>query len=166
MGKKNARGFATGNISDNWVLGTLGDNVAVKSSGFGQSSRHMTVISLDVGFTLKGLTPGEGPIDFGVAHSDYTVGEIIENLSSNAGWDSGNLIEMEQSRRMVRLLGSFEGQQANEDWNDGKFKRVRLRWPVSAGAEIVAFAINRSDAALTTGAEMEAKGKGYIRNHG
>ncbi len=162
----NSRNFAVGNLSSSVTLLTLDDNT-VKEGDLGESTLSgYRVISIDGTWSIHDLTPGEGPIDFGVAHSDYSVAEILQALSSNAGWAPTDLIEMEQSRRLVRLIGTFSGQDANETFNDGKPKRTKLRWPFRANQNMVMFAVNRSGAALTTGAVLEVAGKAYLRHNG
>ncbi len=162
-GRNNGRRFATGNISTSINLLTLGDNIAISANmGDTTNGRGMTCLSLDLGVAIRDLTPGEGPIDIVVAHSDYSAGEIIEALSSNAGWVQDDLIEMERSRRMVRHIGTFSGRTESEVLFDGRKRRFKLGWKLTAGKTIVLTAINRSAAALTTGAVVEGSGKAYL----
>ena len=160
--RRNGR-FATGNISTSLNLGALGDNVAISANmGDTTNGRGMHVLSIDLGVAIRDLTPGEGPIDIVVAHSDYSAAEIIEALSSNAGWVQDDLIEMERSRRMVRHVGTFSGLAESETLFDGRKRRFKLNWKLTEGKTVLLTAINRSAAALTTGGIVEGSGKAYL----
>ncbi len=166
MGRKRRdSNFSVGNISSSATLGTLGDNIAFTDEiGEAAVGSGYRVISVDVGFALRDLTPGEGPLDFGLCHGDYSATEVLEALSSTVGWQKTDKIEMERSRRLVRLIGHFAGELAHEVWNDGRLKRVRLNWDFGITKTLNMFVVNRSAAALTTGAVVETVGKAYLRH--
>ncbi len=82
-------------ISRNGSLTTLADGAVditlIQASAFGRESR---ISSVDLMWTLRDLTVGEGPLVFGVAHSDYTAIEVVEALAATIV-DGGDKIAVE-----------------------------------------------------------------------
>ncbi len=124
--------------------------------------QEFDVISTDLICSISGLTPGEGPIDVGLAHGLYTNIEVAEALDATPLSQYGS--EFERSNRKVRLYGSFSGEVAEETLNDGEPIRKKMFLhgiPNVLLANI--FARNRSGAALTTGAVVRIQGTHWGR---
>ncbi len=152
-----------GNVDEAMALLTLANNSLV-ADAFDESVNERTfIISIDATYALRTLTPGEGPIVFGVAHSDYTAAEIEEVIENAGSWNEGDLVSQETARRKVRIIGQFEGQLANEDFNDGVKLKTTLKWILLQGQTIDLWAYNRSGAALTTGAFLICSGHVWLR---
>ncbi len=151
------------NVNETLTLSTLGSGVVLvsKSDNF---EREFYAISADLTWSIRGLTLAEGPIDVGVAHGDYTVTEIKENLDLTGMEDPSDMIATEQGRRKVRRSGRFSGVAANEVLNDGKDIRTPIRFPlVGTVAQVGFWAHNLGAGALTTGAVIQCFGKIYGR---
>ncbi len=101
-------------------------------------------------------TPGEGPIECGFAHSDYTSAEIEECLEASAAWSTGDMVAQEQRKRKVRSCGEFSGTEATEVLNDGQPIFTKLGWAVPEGETLATWA--RTNELLTTGSNLAFNG--------
>ncbi len=147
-----------GRIDDGNALGTLATKVVI-AAGFGDAVGARTfALSMKATWTMVGITPGEGPIAVGVAHSDYSAAEIEEWIENNGGWDEGDLIGQEQAKRKIRQVGVFNGVAADEVLNDGKPIRTGLKFYLQSGDNLQQWAYNLSSSTLTTGAQVEVLG--------
>lgn len=147
-------------MSESLPLGALASNTVVQGDFAQQVDQEHWAISMDVTANIHGLTAGEGPILFGVAHEDYTAAEVEEWLEATASWDIGDKIAQEKAKRKCRIIGTFvSGQQ----FNDGKPKRVKLGWRIEDNSTLALWAYNESAATLTTGAIIEFKGPVYLK---
>ena len=119
-------------------------------------------LSADVTIEIRGLTATEGPTEFGMAHSDYSEGEVEEALSvSYIGPD--NKIEQERAKRLVRRIGTLPGLSTNEAFNDGRKYRQTLKFTIGNGFNMNMWAANRSAGAYTTGASLTFQGTVFGR---
>ncbi len=139
------------------ALLTLANDVAVEVTAIPALEQDFEIISTHLLMNLREATPTEGPIEVGFAASDYTVGEIVEALDASPLRNAG--VEMERSRRKVRSYGSFKGQLAQEELNDGLFVKRKMYLSISAGQVTGSvFAVNRSGSALAGGTILEISG--------
>ncbi len=109
-------------------------------------------------FAIRGLTPGEGPIQVGFSHNDYDATEIAEALDATSATDRGNKIAQEQRNRLVRNAGSLPGIAAEEVLNDGKPIKQKLNWILNTGNTLAMWMRNLSGSTNTTGATLEFQG--------
>ncbi len=128
----------------------------------GSADGQYRTIAMDTYWGIRGLTPGEGPIQFGFNHSDYTATEVKEWFDSASAISVGNKIENERSRRICRQSGQFSGITAEEVVNDGKVLRTKFRMKAPLGTTPELWVRNGSGATLTTGAVVTATGKMYV----
>ncbi len=120
------------------------------------------VISADLNWSVRDLTPTEGPVEVGLSTNDLSITEIIESLDAvPSGRD--DVIALERTKRPVREVGMFSGVAAEEVLNDGKPIRTRMGFRHSATTATNIFAVNRSGATLTTGGVVTVTGKLYVR---
>ncbi len=119
-------------------------------------------ISMDILATIREQSANEGPIEFGIAHEDYSAAEVEEHLSVSFV-NPDNKIEQERARRKVRRVGHFPGLLATEVFNDGRKYRQTIKFSVGNGFNMSFFAANRSSAALTTGTVIEFSGTFFGR---
>ncbi len=113
------------------------------------------VLSIMVSIAMEGLANTDGPIEVGVAHSDYTAAEIEEALEAGGAWDEGDLVAQEQAKRMVRRIGVLTEQETA--LNEGQPIKVRLNWLVATGDTLQFWLWNRG-IQLTTGMEIAFTG--------
>ncbi len=155
--RKYAKGFVAIPVNSSIALSTLTNNTTLTGSLIGTLTEDLYVTSVDLQWTIRSLTAGEGPIQVGLAHSDYTDTEIQENLDvSYVG--PGDKITQEQARRLVRRVGLFNGLAGEEALNNGVSVKTVCKFMIDDGLDLDIFASNRSGATLTTGAIVQAFG--------
>ncbi len=146
------------------ALATTANQVVVTSGLTGTSANPYRCKSVKVTWNLKNLTPGQGPILFGYAHSDYSVGEIKECLEVGTSIDRGDKVALEQANRLVRLVGSFDGLLSEEKFNEGRPMKTKLNWAIGIGDEVSMFIYNDSGGAFTTGAFCDVLGEMWVQD--
>ncbi len=147
--KRGRRGgrYIKGNVDEELDLGTLASRT-VASGAFDESaSQRMVCTSIEATYTLAQFTDtaSVGPIEVGIAHSDYDTTEITEYLQNGGSWDEGNKIQQEIARRQIRSLGIFEiksNSGMNSVLNDGKPMKTRLNWVLNNGDTLDLWAMN------------------------
>ncbi len=107
---------------------------------------------------LTGNTAGEGPLQVGLAHSDYSAAEIEEALEAVGNWDEGDLVAREQGKRRVRSVGEFAGLDAVEVLNDGKALFIKMMFPLENGITLKTWARNNTGSTRTTGGNVRFSG--------
>ncbi len=162
--KRSSGSFRAVPFSIQLATGALGAETVIKVDVFASNStRDSWITSIDYTASIRDHTAGEGPLQIGFAHDDYTVAEIKECLESGASFDPGNKIAQEQSRRLVRAAGIFSGAAAFESLYDGRPKRRKIGFLVSQGFNLAFWIKNNDGAALTGGGIVEISGTAYMR---
>ncbi len=159
------RGYLKGQVNETLQLGTLAADTLI-SDTFDESPTEESVISsIEATWALNGLVAGQGPILFGVAHSDYTDAEIEAVLENTGAWSQGKKTEQEVAKRLVRIIGTFVGKQGtgtnDVQFNDGKPVKTKLNWKIQTGQTLKMWAYNISGAALTT-ADPGMRANGHV----
>ncbi len=159
--------YIRGNIDENLDLGTLAAKTLVANTWDESVTEKSLVSSIVVTWSLDGLVAGQGPLLFGVAHSDYTDAEIEEVIENASSWNRGDKIAQERAKRLVRIIGDFVGTldsgTVDVQYNDGKPMKTKLNWSLQTGATLKMWVFNVSDAALTTAApDLRANGHANI----
>ncbi len=116
------------------------------------------VLSIESTYALKGLAAGDGPLEYGVAHSDYSAAEIEEALEAVGAWDEGDKVAQEQAKRLVRRIGVFTEEETA--LNDGRPVKTRLNWRIATG-DTLSFWIRNRGIQLTTGSEITGQGAAH-----
>ncbi len=148
--------YVRGNVDEQQLLGTLGAKVVI-SGNFSETVVQTTLAtSLVANWSMQDYTfaQGDGPIMVGVAHSDYTSAEIEAFIENNASWDIGDMIGQEVGKRLIRIVGTFSGFDANvgaaSALNDGKPIKTKLNWKLAIGDTLKVWAYNLGTSALAT----------------
>ncbi len=159
--RKNGRRGVFIPINSTLALSTLADNAVIKedvqSSPF---TRRLRVISAKISWVLRGGVATEGPINVGLAHSDYTVTEIVEATDTSV-ISSSEKIANERAGRLVRKVGTFPGLVSNEELRGnggGEWTRTRLNWVIEEDFDLSYWAQNRSGGALTGSQVLDIDG--------
>ncbi len=144
--------YLKGNIDENFSLGTLASATLV-SNTFDESVTEKSLISsIVVTWSVDQLTSPQGPILFGVAHSDYTDAEIEEVIENAGSWNQGGKIEQERAKRLVRVIGTMVSSElagtVDVDFNSGRPMKTKLNWSLQTGQTLKIWAYNKSDSAL------------------
>ncbi len=149
--RRRRRKYLKGSISDSLALGTLANEDVISGVVGDVVAERSIVTSVEVTAALRGHTAGEGPIEVGVAHSDYSAAEIEEYLENAGSWDEGDLLGQEVGKRKIRQIGMFDAVAADQVLFDGRPKKFKLNWVLNTGQTIQLWAYNRHNLGLTTG---------------
>ncbi len=157
--KPNFSKYLKGNVDESINLGTLA-SLTLVSANFDESpDEQLRCSSVKGTWSLDLLTPGQGPIMVGLAHSDYSDAEIEAVIENTGSWDRGNKIQQEVAKRLVRRVGIFStaGGGVSTDQmvlNDGKPITTKLNWRLITGATLKLWAYNMGPDALATTAPI------------
>ncbi len=149
--------YIKGLIDEDLALSTLGPDVVIRQTFTETVNERCLVSSVKATYSLSGFTIGDnkGPVQVGIAHSDYSLAEIQAFVDRVDSWDEGNLVEREVTGRKIRQIGVFSldnsgGVGSNSVLNDGKPIRTKLNWILNQGQTLQIWARNLGTAALTT----------------
>ncbi len=161
MGKKpKGRGRGTYRrvrVSSDLAVGALAAGDVVAGQVMNNAIDKNRITSIDWTWAIDAMTAGEGPLEVGVAHSDYTAAEIEECLEAGGSYDIGDKIATEQANRLVRSIGTLSAEEPR--LNDGRPIKTRLNWLIATGDSLQIWVLNTDDAApVTTGASLEVNG--------
>ncbi len=154
---KNRRGFVAIPFTAQITLSTLASVTAILTTTVAELAEDLFIISIDALWSLRDLTPGEGPIEVGFSHDDLSTSEVQEALNAELV-DPDDIITRERARRPVRRVGMFSGLAESEVLNDGRVLRSRIKFMIGDGHTMNVYALNRSGATLTTGAIVHING--------
>lgn len=154
------RNFVAIPFNEEVALGALADDTVGSDAILASLVEDLYVISIDAQCAWGGHSIGEGPLQVGYSHGDYTVAEIEECLDANVV-DPDDKIANEHSRRLVRRLGTFSGVATDEVLNDGKKIRTKLKFTIGDGKNLQFWYYNQSGAPLTTGSFLRLHGTIY-----
>ncbi len=157
--------YIRGNIDDVLPLATLAPKDVIAIAFDGVVNERTLVSSIVATWSLAGYTPvtDAGPIQFGVAHGDYTSAEIEESLEDVGTWDEGNLIARERGKRKIRQIGVLQAPDSAAGsfvFNDGRPKKTKLNWILNQGQALNMWAYNTGSIAVSgaSGADVRATG--------
>ncbi len=155
--------YLRGRVDESLQLSTLAANALV-SNTWDEAAVERTLISSIVStWTLSQLTAPQGPVIFGVAHSDYTDAEIEEVIENAGSWDPGDKISQERAKRLVRQIGVFNADDSQAGpmdvtINEGQPVKTKLNWVLTTGDTLKMWAFNTGEALSTTDPQMRAEG--------
>ncbi len=165
--KRYPKGFAAIPVTALMSLGTLADGIVLDADIFSNDFlESFWANSFHGTWSIRNHTITEGPITVGMAHSDYTVTEILEKLVADEANNRGDMVAREQSRRKVRRVGAFGGANTDEVLNDGKLIKLALKFKIPNTMNLAMWARNQSGASLTTGTQVLINGTLYGRYMG
>ncbi len=157
------RGLIRGTIEEEIILGALTTEDMITQSGDNVVSESTLIMSIDTTWAYSDHTAGEGPLVFGVNHSDYSSAEVDAWFEATGSWNEADLVAKEVNSRLIRILGQFAGGLTEEVFNDGKSKRTKLNWRLSTGQTLDYWVRNRSGTTLTTGTVVKVNGIAWLR---
>ncbi len=164
--KRRSSNFVAIPLNGSLTVGALANQgVVLDDIMGGVFTNDIYCMSVDIQGQLIGLTAGEGdPSQLGMAHGDYDAAEVAENLNVILTGPA-NKIQQEQSRRLVRKTGVFQGDGLNTQLTmalRGKTGsaniRTKLGFVIESGKALNCFFFNNSGATMTTGATFRYSG--------
>ncbi len=163
-GRRSMSGYVKGNLDEELALGALASITLVGVALDETMVEAGRISSLVAAWALGDWTAGagDGPITFGVAHSDYSDAEIEEVIENTGSWDTGDKISREVAKRQVRIIGTFRSDTLATTrmvvFNEGRPMKTKLNWKMTTGDTLKIFAYNNGASALATGATIFANG--------
>ncbi len=152
--RRNMRNYLKGNVNESLSLGTLAQGALVSDLWDESVNEKSICTSIKCTWSLDNLTGSQGPIEFGVAHSDYSDAEILEVISNTGSWDSGDKISQERAKRLVRKIGVFVSEEnagtIDVRFNDGRSVRTKLNWKLATGDTLRMWALNKGSQLSST----------------
>ncbi len=145
--------YMKGRVDENLSLGTLAPVTLISDTFDEVVDEETRITSIVASWALELLTAGQGPIEVGYAHSDYTDAEIEEVLENTDSWTRGDKISQERAKRLVRSVGIFGSGSADGEeitLNNGLPVKTKLNWALTTGQTIKFWAFNRSGSAIST----------------
>lgn len=139
-------------------------NSTLVGTAFTQTcTSDMYFISADITVAIDSGDVPAGPVQVGLAHSDYSDAEIEQWRELTDSWDTSNLVDNEIRKRKIRMIGTFSGAAQYEVLNDGKPIRIPLKFMVRSGYTLKFWVFNQSGAALNAQTDFSIAGKIYAR---
>ncbi len=127
------------------------------------------VSSVDISYALADtVTQGatDGPVYFGLSHSDYSDADILAWIQNTGSWTEGNLASKEIASRYIRQIGVFEieagGTGRVSGFQDGDMVKTKLNWLLAETQFLDLWFFNAGQSALTTGMLIHAQGSANI----
>ncbi len=152
-GRKRGR-YLRGRIDEGLSLGTLASKTLVSDTWDGSVTERTLVSSIVSTWMIDNLASGQGPLLFGVAHSDYSDAEIEAVIENAGSWDEGNKVDQEIAKRLVRTIGTMisdlPSSPGDTTVNDGKPIKTKLNWILTEGDTLKMWVYNMSTVALST----------------
>ncbi len=105
-------------------------------------------------------TAGEGPVEVGFAHSDYTAVEIEEAIENTSSWSSLDKVGAERARRLVRRAVKMDLLTVDGVVREGAPLFRKLGYWLEDGATMAGWVRNEDPDTMTTG--MVARFSGYL----
>ncbi len=150
MGKTRGK-YIKGSIDEEHVLTSLASNDVSISTPAEVVNERTLISSIVATYDLKNFTAAEGPVQFGLAHSDYTAAEIEEYLENTGSWNEGSKIEQERADRKIRRVGVMTGLLTDEKHADGRPVKTKLNWILLQGQTVSIWSWNKGGGTLTSG---------------
>ncbi len=149
--------YLKGRVDEEVPLGALATKTAVVASFDEVVDSRTRLSSIVAKWALEGLTAGEGPIEVGVAHGDYTLAEIEEYLENTGSWNESDLISSREiAKRLIRSVGILSHRE--DVLNEGRVVKTKLNWLLNEGVTLDLWAYNISTGILTTGGVVHCVG--------
>ncbi len=151
-------------MTNTLTLGALGVKDVIAAILADTLTAPAYFISIEGYWTWRGITAGNGPIQFGWSHSDYTAAEIEEQIEATGGLAMGDMISREQAKRKVRVAGVIDDRDG--DGEEAIYRKVKtpLRFTAAAAQSLNMWARNLAGAALDTGSTLQFEGTVFLRD--
>lgn len=146
--------YIRGNIDVDIAMGTLAAQTAQLFAT--DTVKERTYVSSMVNsYSLSGVTPVEntGPVQVGVAHSDYSLSEVEAWIEQVTGWDEADLVAQEIAKRKIRRIGVFANPATLVESSrlaDGRMVKTRLGWILLQGQGLNIWVYNMGVVAFAT----------------
>lgn len=129
----------------------------------------LRLISFDASYTWIDVgASGDGALEFGLAHSDYTAAEVEQCLEAAGSIDLGDKVAQEQANRLVRRVGTISqtiaGAGEEKAYNEGRPVKTKLNWLLSEGDTLNVWFRNGSGTVYSSGSSMAILGNLWVKD--
>ncbi len=140
-------------------LGAIADEDVITAASAHSAQDRMYLITHIGTWATHGFTAAEGPVQFGLAHSDLTAAEIEEYLENTAAWFEDDLIgQLTMLRgKWIKRVGVLSLLTPDEILFDGRPKKTRLGFYINEDAKVNLWA-RAAGGAVTTGGAVVTDG--------
>lgn len=157
--------YIRGRVDEVLGIGTLAAKTLITQVFDETVDEETLVSSIVASYSVIGATPGTdvGPLQVGIAHSDYTSAEIEEYIENTGSWSRGNLVQSKEiGNRLIRSIGVFAGAGSPlgvVQLNDGVPIKTKLNWNLVTGQTLELWGYNLGTSAFaTTSPQVHADG--------
>ncbi len=164
-GRRKMGRYIRGQLDEVFPYGTLAPKVVAIIAVAATVNERTLLSSIVATWAQRNVTAvgDAGPIQFGVAHGDYTAAEIEEWMEDAGTWNEGNKIAQEIGRRKIRSIGIFRMPAAVAEaviFNEGRPKKTKLNWILNQGQTINLWIYNTGSVAISgaSGADLTCTG--------
>ncbi len=167
-GRRSMSNYVKGNVDEELALGGLAASTLISVDFDETMIEAGRITSVVASWALSDWTAGagDGPITFGLAHSDYSDAEIEQVIEASGSWDTGDKVAQEVNSRLVRIIGTFRSDTLSTTrmvvFNEGKMIKTKLNWKMTTGDTLSVWAFNNGSSALATGGIIFANGHANI----
>ncbi len=154
--QRNFRKYLKGRVSHDMSLTTLASETVVSQVLSDVLTEKAWLSSVKATWSLADFTPqaGDGPIEVGVAHFDYTDAEIEEWVENQGSWEEADMIGQEIANRRIRSIGTFTSPASVSTeivaLNDGNPIHTKCGWQLTTAQTLRIWAYNHGSSALAT----------------
>jgi len=165
-GRRNRRNFVAlpieGTVAVNLLPAYEASADELTSSDY---SEDLYLMSADLLISIRNVTAGEGPIEFGVCHSDVTQAQLAAYLNSSGNVDPDDLDAIALARwgKYIRRLGYLSCITSDETVNNGMMKRYKIKMKIGNDHQLYAWAFNRTNAQMSDAGNLLFNGTAYGR---
>ncbi len=163
-GKGRFRRYLKGRLDETLALGTLGAKVVISANSSDVVTEKAFLSSVKATWSLGAVTDAinVGPVEVGIAHSDYSSAEIEEYLENSGSWQEEDMISQEIGKRKIRSVGLLRSPDTVAGFsrlNDGKPITTKAGWIIQTGQGVRIWAYNMGSVAFaTTDPQMQVQG--------
>ncbi len=156
-------------IASSPAVGALATEDVASVAITGAAADKIRFISFNSTYTwVDSGAIGDGALEFGLAHSDYSAAEIEACLESAGSIDLGDKVAQEVANRWVRRVGTISDATTaagmEKQFNDGRQVKTKLNWLMSAGDTLNIWFRNGSGNVYTTGSSMAVLGDLWVKD--
>ncbi len=150
--------YIRGSVDEELSIGTLAATTLISTPFDNTVIERTLVSSLVAVWGIDDWTPaaGDGPLQVGLAHSDYSSAEIEAWIEATSSWSESDKISQEVNSRLVRTVGILVSPSAVGDGsggsrlNNGNPIKTKLNWILNTGQTLRVWAYNTGSSAFAT----------------
>ncbi len=157
------RGFRAVRVDVALDIGALAAAAITSGILVTNGTETIYLISADLTWSYAEHAAGQGTMECGLAHGDYSNTEITEWYNEGSVLIHDDKIVIEKSRRQCREAVTLQGSLAQEVANDGKAIRTPLRFTLESGQTLSMWVRNNDPNAFSGNTLVRCSGTLFYR---